>query len=186
MTRYELKSSGAEQSFPGGAIRDTAVGKPIMHLLPPWMWRRYVLHGEYVASFMETQNPKYLMELSDLIIQKEGLEAVCMWLELGAKRYSPWNWALGIPVSRCIDSLGRHLLALGREEQDEHHAAAALCNIGFIVHYMTEIGNKRLDPKWNDLFDFDMMKEKRKAVAEEWAAGIATTWTKLREGDKDG
>jgi hypothetical protein len=33
--KVELKSSGSEQQFAAGAVRDTAAGKPIMSLLSP-------------------------------------------------------------------------------------------------------------------------------------------------------
>jgi hypothetical protein len=32
----ELKDSGERQQFQTGAVRDTATGKPLMELLPPW------------------------------------------------------------------------------------------------------------------------------------------------------
>ena len=32
----ELKDSGERQSFQTGAVRDTATGKPMLDLLPPW------------------------------------------------------------------------------------------------------------------------------------------------------
>jgi ribosomal protein S27AE len=59
-------------------------------------------------------------------------------------------------VTRCIDSLGRHLRALKDCKVDEDHAAAAMCNVSFIIHYIKEIEAGRLDPKWDDRFDFKL------------------------------
>jgi hypothetical protein len=52
----------------------------------------------------------------------------------GAKKYSAWNWAKGIPNSRCYESLMRHLLQFAKGDTDEDHLAAAACNLMFIIH----------------------------------------------------
>lgn len=55
-------------------------------------------------------------------------------LARGAKKYSEWNWAKGIPSSRCAASLHRHLNAWERGETDEDHLAAAAFNLMAIIH----------------------------------------------------
>lgn len=155
----ELKSSGSEQSFgEGAAVRDSATGKPVMHLLPPWVWGDYLPYGKHVELFLTSGRVDHLQTMLQEIFREHGIERLCHWLELGSKRYSEWNWAKGMPVSRCLDSLGRHLLAIRNGLVDEDHVAAACCNICFIVHYIMEIAAGRLDPKWDDRFNFNLYK----------------------------
>lgn len=57
------------------------------------------------------------------------------WLQLGAEKYSERNWEQGIPVSRCLASLFRHLLAYMTGDTSEDHLAAIRTNAGFMLHY---------------------------------------------------
>jgi hypothetical protein len=52
----------------------------------------------------------------------------------GAKKYTEWNWAKGIPSSRCWASLHRHLNAYAMGQFDEDHLAAAAFNLMAIIH----------------------------------------------------
>jgi hypothetical protein len=52
----------------------------------------------------------------------------------GAEKYEEWNWAKGIPNSRCYESLMRHLMQFAQGKVDEDHLAAAAFNIMVIVH----------------------------------------------------
>lgn len=56
------------------------------------------------------------------------------WLRKGAEKYAPRNWEQGIPVSRTLASLYRHLLKFQEGETDEDHMAAIMCNAMFIMH----------------------------------------------------
>lgn len=156
----EMKDSGKRQQFEGGAVRDTAEGKPPYSLLPPYVWQ-YLPHGKWVTHFLLSRDVSYLDLLDIELLDTYGYDRLVRWLELGSKKYARFNWALGMGVSRCLDSLGRHLEALLKRKDDEDHAAAAMCNVSFIIHYLREIEAGRLDPKWNDLFDFNLYKQER-------------------------
>jgi hypothetical protein len=57
------------------------------------------------------------------------------WLRIGAQKYADRNWEKGIPITRCIASLLRHVEAYLAGDQSEDHPAAAMCNAMFIIHY---------------------------------------------------
>ena len=99
MKDYKLPDSGERQEFNGGAVRDTAKGKPRPDLISPFFTERLGRH-----------------------------------LGLGAEKYSEWNWAKGIPNSRCYASLMRHLTQFAQGDESEDHLAAAACNIMFMIH----------------------------------------------------
>jgi len=56
------------------------------------------------------------------------------WLMLGAKKYCERNWEKGIPNSRCLASLMRHICQYVMGNQDEDHLAAMACNVMFLMH----------------------------------------------------
>ncbi len=160
-TGTRLFDSGKREQFDGGAQRDTAEGKPKFSLLSPWTWELvHQKYGLFVLVFL--QNPKETGQLQDLLqalLSEIGIDRLCRWLELGAKKYSRFNWAKGMPLSRCIDSLGRHLDKAQRGVKDgEDHLAAAACNVMFLLHYCCEIQAGRMDAKWNDLGDVPWME----------------------------
>ena len=55
-------------------------------------------------------------------------------LRKGAEHYGEWNWAKGIPSSRCYASLMRHLQQYAMGYTNEDHLAAAAFNIMAIIH----------------------------------------------------
>jgi len=62
----------------------------------------------------------------------------------GAKKYDEWNWAKGMPFSRFLASLKRHVAAFERGETDEDHLAAVVFNANSIMHFQ-ECGRDDLD-----------------------------------------
>ncbi len=61
-------------------------------------------------------------------------------LQYGAEKYAPFNWAKGMPYSRCFNSAQRHMTAwLAGEEADPEtglsHLAHAACNLLFLLTY---------------------------------------------------
>jgi hypothetical protein len=52
----------------------------------------------------------------------------------GAEKYEEWNWAKGIPNSRCYESLMRHLMQFAQGDLTEDHLSAAAFNIMAIIH----------------------------------------------------
>lgn len=160
-----MKDSGERQQFEGGAQRDTATGKPQFSLLSPVLWTNIGPDniGCYVRDYLLTGDIMYMNLLLDRLYERMGGEdRLLEWLRQGAAKYSRFNWALGLPVSRCLDSLGRHLRAVKAGKQDEDHEAASACNTMFIIHYHEMIRTGRLDPKWNDRFDFNLYKPEKK------------------------
>ncbi len=150
----QLHDSGKREQFDGGAQRDTAEGKPKFSLLSPHAWVAvHPTYGLYVRNILlNPSNTNYLENLLLALLEHIGIARLCNWLELGAKKYSRFNWAKGMPLSRCIDSLGRHLDKAQRDVEDgEDHLAAAACNVMFLLHYCCEIQAGRMDAKWNDL-----------------------------------
>jgi hypothetical protein len=57
------------------------------------------------------------------------------WMRKGAEKYSERNWEKGIPISRCIASLERHLQQYKTGLMDEDHLAAIAVNAQFIMHF---------------------------------------------------
>ena len=55
-------------------------------------------------------------------------------LRKGANKYTEWNWAKGIPSSRCFASCMRHLMQYAMGKRDEDHLSAAAFNIMAIIH----------------------------------------------------
>lgn len=46
----------------------------------------------------------------------------------GADKYNDWNWTKGIPMSRFLESLERHLMQFQLGETDEDHLGAIMFN----------------------------------------------------------
>ncbi len=155
-----LKSSGKEQSFSTGAVRDTAEGKRLWHLVSPFLLKTIPPQGiitcgnvlEAMASVADFQVTAEKQHLIKAFTKLDGnYEDMIAWLEAGALRYEARNWEQGIPISRCIDSLWRHLIAVQQHRTDEDHKAAAKCNIMFIYHYLCVIETETMAPEINDL-----------------------------------
>ena len=62
------------------------------------------------------------------------LERLGEHMRKGAIKYAEWNWAKGIPNSRCYASLMRHLTKFSQGLHDEDHLAAAAFNLMAIIH----------------------------------------------------
>ncbi len=70
-----------------------------------------------------------------VLISPFAMRRLAHWLTIGAKKYEDRNWEKGIPITRCLDSLLRHVEAYLAGEDNEDHLAAAMCNVMFILHY---------------------------------------------------
>lgn len=53
----------------------------------------------------------------------------------GAVKYGDRNWEKGIPMSRTLASLMRHIEAWRRGEDDEDHLAAVVFNAMALMHF---------------------------------------------------
>jgi hypothetical protein len=79
------------------------------------------------------------------------LERLGIWLMKGAKKYAERNWEAGMPISRCIASLERHVLKYKMGMEDEDHLIAAACNLMFIAHYEAMISKGVLPAALDDV-----------------------------------
>ncbi len=153
----EFKDSGERQQFEGGAQRDSATGKPQYHFFSPYLWPMlHPIWGRHIRSFLLTKDVRFLYDCERAMREDVGLARLAEWLRLGALKYSEFNWAKGMTFTRVVDSLGRHFEKAWAGETDEDHGAAAYCNLMFLMHYVREIQEGRLDPKWDDLFNFNL------------------------------
>lgn len=80
------------------------------------------------------------------------------WLAEGAKKYDARNWEKGIPISRCIASLERHVQAYKMGKTDEDHMAAIRTNAGFIIHYEEMIKKGILPDELDDMPKYEQKK----------------------------
>jgi hypothetical protein len=154
-----MHDSGKRQEFSTGAIRDAAEGKPRMELLTPAMLRYMgndmeYIRLQYVADFMETNDVEHLGMLLSEVIRIENdvhlIERCGVWLAKGAEKYADRNWELGLPVSRYLSSLLRHLLKWERDEEDEDHAAAIQFNIMGIIFTKDQVKKGLLPAELDD------------------------------------
>lgn len=72
-------------------------------------------------------------------------------LAKGAEHYGERNWEQGIPMSRCLASLERHIQQYKLGLTNEDHLAAIGCNIVFLIHYDEMIKAGMLPPELEDL-----------------------------------
>jgi hypothetical protein len=68
------------------------------------------------------------------LVSPFAMERLGEWLRLGAQKYKERNWEAGIPISRCVASLSRHLMKYQQGARDEDHMAAVMCNAMFVIH----------------------------------------------------
>lgn len=88
------------------------------------------------------------------LISPFATERLGAWLALGAKRYGQRNWEAGMPFSRVLASLERHLTRYKQGCKDEDHLVAIACNAMFLLHYEEGISLGFLPPCLNDMPDY--------------------------------
>jgi len=96
------------------------------------------------------------------LVSPFAMERLGEWLRLGAVKYRERNWEQGIPISRCIASLSRHLMAYQQGRRDEDHMAAIMCNAMFILHFEEMVRRGGLPEDLADMPNY----EKRICVVE--------------------
>ena len=77
------------------------------------------------------------------------------WLRKGAVKYSEHNWAKGMPMSRCLASLCRHLMKFKQGLTDEDHLSAIMFNTMALIHYEEMIKRGYLPSELDDLVKYD-------------------------------
>jgi len=96
------------------------------------------------GAVRDTQNNKPRYDL----IPPTALRRLALLYARGAEKYDEHNWTKGIPMSRCIASMMRHVFQLIMGDKDEDHAAAIIFNVMCIMHF-EETGRFDLDDRFN-------------------------------------
>jgi hypothetical protein len=90
-------------------------------------------------------------------------ERVGHWLRMGAAKYAERNWEHGMPFSRCIASLRRHLMRFQQGRRDEDHLAAIIFNAMAVIHYEEMIARGVLPAALNDMPAYAVLRKLRRA-----------------------
>ena len=80
-----------------------------------------------------------------------ALRAASKRFEDGANKYGRDNWTKGIPLSRYIDSLYRHLWQFIEGDESEDHAGAIVWNAMCLVQTEEWIKNGKLPKSLDDI-----------------------------------
>ena len=81
------------------------------------------------------------------------------WLRMGARKYAPRNWEKGMPYSRCIASLKRHVMKFQQGLNDEDHLAAIMFNSMAIIHYQEMVERGVLPGELNDMPSYQPVRK---------------------------
>ncbi len=85
------------------------------------------------------------------LIPALALRRLAILYEKGAKKYKDRNWEKGMPFSRVLDSLLRHVMAYEEGSELEDHLAAIAWNAFALMHYEEMIERGLLPETLNDL-----------------------------------
>lgn len=84
------------------------------------------------------------------------------WLGMGARKYAERNWEKGMPFSRCVASLRRHIMRFQQGMKDEDHLAAVMFNAMALIHYEEMIERGVLPATLNDMPAYQAIKVEKK------------------------
>ena len=84
--------------------------------------------------------------ISPFFMERTGLH-----LAKGAIKYTDRNWENGIPLTRHLEGLERHIMQYKMGLEDEDHLAAAACNLMFLIHTEEAINRDLLPDELADL-----------------------------------
>ena len=136
-----LKDSGERREFETGAVRDRAVGKGRMDLLPLQEVVRFLnVYGirdnviERMSAFVDGRVkdmiPAMFAFMEDNRIDPyKALLDLSIHFEDGALKYDDDNWKKGIPVNVYVDSALRHYVKYKMGMDDEPHDRAFMWNV---------------------------------------------------------
>lgn len=85
------------------------------------------------------------------LIPIDALRAVSRRFEDGATKYGRDNWKKGIPLSRYVDSLYRHLWQFMEGDTSEDHGGAVIWNAMCLIQTEKWIAEGKLPNELNDL-----------------------------------
>jgi hypothetical protein len=103
------------------------------------------------------------------------------WLRMGAAKYAERNWERGMPFSRCVASLKRHLMKFQQGLQDEDHLAAIMFNAMALIHYEEMIERGVLPAELNDMPAYRVIKRVKKAHGMKARRPVTTQKTQGRK-----
>ncbi len=86
-----------------------------------------------------------------------AMQRIGLWLTRGAEKYSEHNWLKGIPASRCLASLHRHLMKYMQGATDEDHLSAVATNCMFLLHFDEAVKRGFLPESLLDLPKYEPM-----------------------------
>lgn len=81
-------------------------------------------------------------------------ERLGAWMALGALKYGERNYEKGMPLSRFLASLCRHLTKFKQGQTDEDHLAAILFNASAIAHGQAMLQRGKWPKELDDLPDY--------------------------------
>lgn len=149
-TGFVVKDSGKRQDFTTGARRDTQDGKGDFSRFPfGWLWE--------LAKAMQARNEP--MDRLDLVPVEPLLRLAAVYGRGGTKydaaptRENPdplGNWRKGIPLSRTISSLQRHVMLWALGDETEDHLAQAVWNCFTLMWTQEEVRAGRLPAELGD------------------------------------
>lgn len=153
-TEFVVKDSGKREDFATGARRDTQDGKGDFARMPE-SW----LH-EVARVLQRRNNPNDRLDL----IPVEPLLRLAAVYGLGCAKYDDpptsehpnpiANFRKGIPISRCVSSARRHLIAYAEGDQSEDHLAQAAWNCFTMLLVDMEVRAGRLPEGLGDYGPF--------------------------------
>lgn len=73
----------------------------------------------------------------------------------GAAKYNDHNWAKGIPMSRYVDAIQRHLWAYLEKDKSEDHLAAIMWNAGALAWTEQQVMAGNLPVSLYDLYEWN-------------------------------
>jgi len=84
------------------------------------------------------------------LISPFAILRLAKWYELGANKYGDRNWEKGMPYSRYMAAMFRHMIAFMMGKNDEDHLSAVAWNAFAIMHHQ-ELNETQWDdiPKYN-------------------------------------
>jgi hypothetical protein len=74
------------------------------------------------------------------------------------------NWENGMPFSRCVASLKRHVMKFQHGKRDEDHLAAIMFNAMALIHYEEMIERGLLPATLNDMPHYQPVAKPRLTI----------------------
>tara|TARA_R100000278_G_scaffold22077_3_gene20808 strand:- start:211 stop:588 length:378 start_codon:yes stop_codon:yes gene_type:complete len=87
------------------------------------------------------------------LLPVDALRAAARRFEDGAYKYGRDNWRKGIPLSRYVDSIYRHLWAFVDNDYSEDHLSAVIWNSMCLYQTKEWINEDKLPASLNDIPD---------------------------------